>query len=554
VVVYGNTLVSTNVMASGTGGTLCDFASVFETIEQFESLQPLCVAAQLAECTNLHLPNAAVENATLVKQYVPFAINSLAYDAAFESDSVLEGGCNREGDLPQDGPDSQNIDDDDTCLDLGGCFISHTTAGEYLIYRFGHYSSYEVNGVVNVYVTVRVASGSPRTFTLELVYNNDAEVAYAQSFSTIGDGFDNYEDITWTNIPLRASESIHSIKIEFTDGAVNLCSVSADYMGTMAPIGSQLFSESPVVAPAAAPVSSPPPIVNSTIAPVALTTSAPVAPAAAPVSSPIPIVNSTVAPVALTTSAPVAPAAAPVSSPAPIVNSTVAPVAVTTSAPVAPADAPVSLPAPIVNSTVAPVASTTSAPVAPAAAPVSSPAPIVASTLAPVATTQDVRPNEIVVPGQYSALYFTVESELDLTDGRRGDCPERPESFVDAQVNQDAVCAQAINAYGTTCHIAFTEDGEFLIYDFRKNPLQTSVKVTLRTAAKNPRLLQVAILSQDESEQIAVFDLYNPSTGSGETFDTFTVWDQIDIGSEEYYRLKITFWDGSVNLCSVGIE
>lgn len=489
VAVYGNTFVSTNVHYSAvTSGALCEFASVFETIIQYQTLQPSCVAASLPDCTVLQLPNVPSNtttnggsNATMVKQYVPFAINALRYDKANESDTTLEGGCNRDGDLPEDGPDAQNTEDDDVCLALGGCFISHTVAGEYLIYRFGHYAPFEDNGLVPVDVTVRVSSASFKAFTMQLLYKNDTEVASSETFITTSDDFDVFEDITWQYVPLRATESIHSIKIDFTDGGVNLCSISADYTGTVVP--------APVtsMAPAAAPVGLP-------VAPVAWDDS--MAPAVAPVSLNLdPDINSTDAPAAL---------------------------AVT----FAPAVAPVSL---ALNSTVAPVAAPTT--------------PVVGS------------PYEIVVPGVYSALYYTQESELDIADGQRGSCTARPESFVDAQENGDAICAQATNSFGTTCHIAFTEDGEFLVYDFRKDPLQTTVTVTLRTATKNPRLLQLVILSQDGLDQIAALDFSNPSTGPDDkTFDTFTVWDAVDIGGEEYYKLRITFVDGSVNLCTVGIE
>lgn len=434
VAVYGNQLLSSNIHAAASAGTLCGFASVFESLQQFETLQPLCVAAMMANCTVIDLPDPDGDNVTLVKHYVPFATNALRYDEAFEVDpTTFEGGCNREGFLPEDGPDAQNTEDE-VCLGLGGCHVSHTLPGESLVYRFGHYTEYEVDGSVSVDVTVRVSSATAKRFALELVYG--AEVAAFQASTTSGTGgVDTYEDITWPGVRLRASESIHSIEVGFTDGFVNFCSISVAYSNSLAP--------------------SPPPTSATTVA----------APSAAPAVA------------------------------------------------------------------IAPVATTT-----------------------PNSTAPDVTTDEVVVPGLYNAMYFTEESVLDLVDGRRGDCPVRLESFVDAEINDDAVCAEAVNGYGTSCNIAFTESGEFVVYTFRKDPSQTTVGVTLRTASTGARQLQVEILSQDGSEQLASYDGGNPATGSSATYNTFTVWDQAEIGTGEYYQLKITFTNGKVNFCSFGIE
>jgi hypothetical protein len=151
-------------------------------------------------------------------------------------------------------------------------------------------------------------------------------------------------------------------------------------------------------------------------------------------------------------------------------------------------------------------------------------------------------------------MYFSDESTLDLDDGRRGDCPVRAESFVDALLTDDPTCGEAVNVYGIACSVAFTEDGEYVVYAFRKDPLQTTVSVTLRTASVSTRLLQVEILSQDDSQILASYDGTSPGTGSTGTYTTFTIWDQVNIGSEENYKLKIIFPNGGVNVCSLGFD
>ena len=526
VAVYGNQLVSSNVHAVGSGGTLCEFASVFESLQQFESLQPLCIAAQMANCTMLDLPTSNGENVTLLKHYIPFATNSLDYDVAFESDSTFEGGCNRLGNLPVDGPDAQNTEDQ-VCLELGGCHISHSLPGEYLIYRFGHYSGEnEVNGLLYVDVTVRVSSVTSKQFTLQLLYNNDTEVAALQTLGTVGGSYDSYEDITWSNVPLRGSESIHSIKFIFTDGLINFCSISVQYsnQGMLNTSMPALATGSPVAAP------------TTTTSMPALATGSPIVAPATATSMPALATGSPVAAPATATSVPALATGSPVAAPA---TATSVPALATGSPVVAPSSINTTLPPtfppyPIVTT-------------APSSAPIEIASP---SSMAPNTTAK----YEVLVPGEYSAMYFTEESVLDMEDGQLGDCRVRPESFVDAQINDDAICAQAQNEFGTTCNIAYTEDGEYVVYSFRKDPSQSSVSVTLRTASIKTRQLQVDILSHDESVQIATYDGGNPSTGSSDTYNSITIWDQVDIGTEEYYKLKVTFPDGGVNLCSFAIE
>jgi hypothetical protein len=225
VAVYGNTLSSSGVHSTSSGGSLCAFASVFETRQQYATRTPLCVSSSRASCDLLSSgPTAAP--VLPIRQYVPFTINALDYDEASESDAVLEGGCNREGTLPLSGPDAQNTDDG-VCKQHGGCHVSHTKPGEFLVYKFGHAKQYEANGVVMVDVTVRMASLTRKEFKLEVLY--DGKVEQQASLFTDARGYRSYTDIAWRGVPLRADKTTHAIRVNFVTDNINFCAVGIKY-------------------------------------------------------------------------------------------------------------------------------------------------------------------------------------------------------------------------------------------------------------------------------------------------------------------------------------
>jgi hypothetical protein len=238
VVVYGNEFRSSRIYSSSSGGQQCAFASVYENYQQFQSRRPLCVAATKTSCDLDLLPEALVdENTTVVNQYVPFAIGALDYDFAKDSDQLFEGGCSKEPNLNINGADAQdNVDD--VCKEYGGCFISHTVKGEQVWYRFGHYNASEnADGLVYVDITVRMSSAQPKLVQIDLLYEEDDDIADSWIFETGNGGYSEYEEFTWENVPLRGYEPIHTLVVTFLDGMVNFCMIRASY--SVNPFGSQ---------------------------------------------------------------------------------------------------------------------------------------------------------------------------------------------------------------------------------------------------------------------------------------------------------------------------
>lgn len=230
VVVYGNEFRSARIYSSASAGRQCAFASVYENYEQFRFRRPFCVAATMSSCDlDILIADPVDENITIVNQYVPFAIGAMDYDFAKDSDIVFEGGCDKEHNINENGPDAQN-NVDDVCKEYGGCFISHTVAGEQVLYRFAHYDGNEdADGLVFVDITLRMSSAQPKLVQLDLLYEEDNDIAESYIFETGSAGFNQYEEYMWENVPLRGNEPIHTLVVTFLDGMVNFCMIKASY-------------------------------------------------------------------------------------------------------------------------------------------------------------------------------------------------------------------------------------------------------------------------------------------------------------------------------------
>merc|ERR1719162_440594 len=167
----------------------------------------------------------------------------------------------------------------------------------------------------------------------------------------------------------------------------------------------------------------------------------------------------------------------------------------------------------------------------------------------------------IVVPGYYSAMYYADTDFYDTTPARLGNCPYRKDRPVDAKKNKDSICNQAITVpgYDTQCHIAFTDKNEFLIYNVKKEATQTMVQISLRVASKRSRRILVELEGSDKGDEAfvginKVIETPGNDANSFKIYDTIVVWEQVDIGTAEKYKLKLVFLDGKTDLCSIGIE
>jgi hypothetical protein len=97
-------------------------------------------------------------------------------------------------------------------------------------YKFYHtdddIQGYDVDGVpiLKVNVTIRVAAAGPRNIYLEIV-NDGNELGDAKVVNTRSQGYDDWEDVTWYDVPVEPYNP-HILYVFFAAGNTNLCSVS----------------------------------------------------------------------------------------------------------------------------------------------------------------------------------------------------------------------------------------------------------------------------------------------------------------------------------------
>jgi len=156
----------------------------------------------------------------------------------------------------------------------------------------------------------------------------------------------------------------------------------------------------------------------------------------------------------------------------------------------------------------------------------------------------------VPVPGTYSALTFVGANDTTPTNDLG--CPVG--GPVDAQiVANDDICMNAVGFLtGTTCTIANTFRGEWLLYRFTTSgQTQDRINLSLRLASANAnRNIQVQIYP-DEMGPSQIFS----SPGLGFQNYSSIIWENLGIdSSKSSHDVKVTFLDGKVNLCAVTVE
>uniref|UniRef100_A0A7S4AQW4 ShKT domain-containing protein n=1 Tax=Pseudo-nitzschia australis TaxID=44445 RepID=A0A7S4AQW4_9STRA len=182
-----------------------------------------------------------------INRFVPFAINALEYDDAVELDDKIYGAC-IPGQPPIDEPDAQTTKDK-VCRKFGPCHIGFTKKRESVTYKFATNGSGEERYAD---VTVRVSSGVPKNFAMELFNGNYAdEIKY---FRTKGSGYDNFYDVTWHRVPVDTLYDVHKIVVTFIDGNINMCSIRVQWNGGQGPAPVPYPTPHPTLRPTTKPL------------------------------------------------------------------------------------------------------------------------------------------------------------------------------------------------------------------------------------------------------------------------------------------------------------
>jgi hypothetical protein len=598
VVVYGNRLVSSKVHASNSGGALCQFASVFQTLQQYKTLKPRCVGSNASSTSCAHLSDGPppVDDEP-VTHFVPFTTNALEYDEAFEIGvSKLEGGCNRVAELDADGPDAQNTEDE-MCLEYGGCHISHSTAGEFLVYKFAHDASYAIEGKVFVDVTARVASTRmEKQFRLELMYNGQIE--YSDTFASPGLGYKEYRTITWSSVPLRAEESTHSLRFWFVNGSINFCAIGVNYVKDARPM-----SPRPTLPPASLPSA----MTSPTALPTPISTGSDYA---VP-----PITWSALSYYSAFEKTPevslggcnwrndgvdAQPSADSVCRERDKATCSVGwwdaeeyllyrftiPFGRTGEydfrVRAASSRAGRHLGMKLTKSDGSSIASYETYEVPGSGWKIfddlywtnvnMNPGDFILKiysttgninvcsvAILPSNDTDGVGDplpddsSQVVVPGFYSAMFYT-EGSNDNNGDNIGNCPIRKDSPIDAKTVNDPICKEAVTDFGQHCQIAFTESDEFLIYDVANSVGKSSLKITLRVASYRSRNMRIELFTIDGTILLARKDISTTARQDWNAFETITVWNSVNVRNVDSFKIKVTFLNGQVNLCAFGVE
>lgn len=146
--------------------------------------------------------------------------------------------------------------------------------------------------------------------------------------------------------------------------------------------------------------------------------------------------------------------------------------------------------------------------------------------------------------GAYDACtYF-----LDKSEEQFGNCGDL-DTALDGQPNDDPVC----DVRGGSCHVAFTEPGEYLEYSFNIREEQhferAVFNIVLRLAAIQPRRVKVIIDNRGDT-------LSRILTISGKGYFEFedVLWERVRIPQRGPERIFVEFIDGGINFCSITVE
>ena len=133
---------------------------------------------------------------------------------------------------------------------------------------------------------------------------------------------------------------------------------------------------------------------------------------------------------------------------------------------------------------------------------------------------------KMTVPGIYNAMSFT-DDFVEKSIERYGDCPVRSDSHIDAKLNQDSVCKQAVSEFDEHCNIAWSEPDEYVVYDIYKESTQTNVKVSIRIASYKSKSVKVQLYSFDMLTEFGSTTIKTPGRQSWNIYDTIVVWEDI---------------------------
>jgi hypothetical protein len=247
IAVYGNELVASDIHLSGsTSGNQCSFASIFETLQQYQQQKPRCVSSQRPDCPWLDVtgpgtpitpappitsptspprpnptPPASNPISPNTVKTVPWTWPAVEYDAAFGETTLDQsfGGCNGQR---KDGVDAQSTSDV-VCRtrDQSTCNIGWWAPDERLVYNFD-----VVTGTSSYDVRVRTASiRTGNDIQLSIRNRGSSQVFDSYILKNVqSGGWQSYQDQFWRSVDLPPGN--YELHVSSSTGSINICSVA----------------------------------------------------------------------------------------------------------------------------------------------------------------------------------------------------------------------------------------------------------------------------------------------------------------------------------------
>jgi hypothetical protein len=168
--------------------------------------------------------------------------------------------------------------------------------------------------------------------------------------------------------------------------------------------------------------------------------------------------------------------------------------------------------------------------------------PVAKPTLAPTTSAQDGADRCQIfdgLPFTADAMQFCAYSDNTISNIGDGECGDGP---VDAKTNTNQSCE-------SDCFLAFSIQGEFVVYLFQTNAEAEEITVKILVASNKKKSFRLTLVDDNIESPV----LYAP--GKGYTLFEEVTWRASGKNIlEGLHRLRLDFLDNNINVCSISVE
>lgn len=158
------------------------------------------------------------------------------------------------------------------------------------------------------------------------------------------------------------------------------------------------------------------------------------------------------------------------------------------------------------------------------------------------------------LPASFSAFDYVFALDEDME--YNGDCTAVRVDGVDGKFISDEICNERAGYFFSTeqvCTVGWTGSDESTIIEFLEYEISSDifqiVDIVLRVAGQSTRRVKVEVFGASPFQE-RIFDF--PGTGDWDIFTDIT-WNDVEV-QDGTSRVRVSFLDGKVNLCSVSVS